>query len=324
MTAEARPTAVAGSFYPAGADALAATVDEMLDAARSAFPAPAGLDPLGVAGILVPHAGLVYSGTVAAAAWGAALTSGGRSEAPPRAATSGGAAAPAAASETTPAIVEPPTTIVLLGTNHGAAWLAAVGAWDRGPWRTPLGDVPVDGALTDAVLGLGAPFGADARCHLGEHSLEVQLPFVRRLAPEARIVALSVGTGTGSRAIEAGERLGRHLAARRTAGERIVLAISSDMAHYPAAATCERVTETLLPSIVGLAPEALATAEIAVARRESGVSCGMCGIAPAVLGLATLRAMGAAPGVPLAAATSADAGGDPRRTVGYLAVAFTA
>jgi AmmeMemoRadiSam system protein B len=50
----------------------------------------------------------------------------------------------------------------------------------------------------------------------------------------------------------------------------------------------------------------------------------MCGIAPAVLGLAALRAMGAAPGVPLAAATSADAGGDPRRTVGYLAVAFPA
>jgi AmmeMemoRadiSam system protein B len=48
----------------------------------------------------------------------------------------------------------------------------------------------------------------------------------------------------------------------------------------------------------------------------------MCGIAPTVLGLAALRVMGAAPGVPMAAATSADAGGDPRRTVGYLSVAF--
>ena len=50
----------------------------------------------------------------------------------------------------------------------------------------------------------------------------------------------------------------------------------------------------------------------------------MCGIEPAVLGLAALRAMGAGPGTALAAATSADAGGDPGRTVGYLAVAFPA
>jgi AmmeMemoRadiSam system protein B len=96
------------------------------------------------------------------------------------------------------------------------------------------------------------------------------------------------------------------------------------MAHYPGAAVCERVTATLLPSIVRLAPEELARAEAEATAREPGVSCGMCGIAPAVLGLAALRAMGAAPGVPLAAATSADAGGDPRRTVGYLAVGFEA
>ncbi len=213
-------------------------------------------------------------------------------------------------------------TIVLLGTNHGAAWLTGVGAWDRGPWRTPLGDVAVDHELTDAVIALGEPFLADARCHLGEHSLEVQLPFVARLAPGARIVALSVGTGTGRRCVEAGERLGRLLAERRAAGEEVLLAISTDMAHYPAAVVAERVTAALLPDILRLAPEALAEAEADLVRREPGVSCGMCGIEPAVLGLAALRAMGVRPGVALAAATSADAGGDPRRTVGYLAVAF--
>jgi hypothetical protein len=318
--------AVAGSFYPAGSGELATTVDKLFGAARSAFPTPPGLAPAAVAGVLVPHAGLIYSGVVAAAAWHALL-----SPALPPAGSSAPAEPPPTPAEPPPtpfeppaAPAEPPPTIVLLGTNHGAGWLDGVGAWDRGPWRTPLGDVPIDHALTEALLGLGEPFGVDARCHLGEHSLEVQLPFVRRLAPEARIVALSVGTGTGPRAIEAGDRLGRLLAARRSAGERILLAISSDMAHYPAAAICDRVTATLLPSIVGLAPESLATAEAGVARREPGVSCGMCGIAPAVLGLAALRAMGAATGVPLAAATSADAGGDPRRTVGYLAVAFPA
>jgi AmmeMemoRadiSam system protein B len=318
MNAAARPMAVAGSFYPAGAGQLAATVDELVGAARVAFPPPAGLDPPGLAGVLVPHAGLVYSGVVAAAAWTALLPASG-----PSGVTSASSPSVPASSRGVPAVSEPPTTIVLLGTNHGAGWLDGVGAWNGGPWRTPLGEVEIDRELTEAVVALGAPFAADARCHEGEHSLEVQLPFTRRLAPGARIVALSVGAGTGARAIEAGERLGGLLAARRTAGQDLVVAISSDMAHYPAAGVAERVTATLLPAIVSLDGAGLARAEAAT-RREPGVSCGMCGIEPTVLGLAALRAMGAAPGVPLAAATSADAGGDPRRTVGYLAIGFTA
>jgi AmmeMemoRadiSam system protein B len=299
-SSEPRPPAVAGLFYPGQAGALRAMVDELAARAPLAFPAPADLDPGRLVGVLLPHAGLAYSGLVAAAAWQLLAWRGDGSRA---------GAGP---------------TIVLLGTNHGAAWLGGVGAWDRGPWRTPLGEVAIDRDLTEAIVALGPPFEPDAACHLGEHSLEVQLPFVRGLAPEARIVALSVGTGTGARAIEAGQRLGRLLAVRRTAGQEVVVAISSDMAHYPTAAVAERVTAALLPSIVGLDSAGLATAEAGVARREPGVSCGMCGIAPTVLGLAALRVMGAAPGVPLAAATSADAGGDPRRTVGYLAVGFEA
>jgi AmmeMemoRadiSam system protein B len=69
----------------------------------------------------------------------------------------------------------------------------------------------------------------------------------------------------------------------------------------------------------------LARAEEAVGRGAGAgaeMACGMCGIEPAVLGLSALRAMGATSGIALASATSADAGADPRRAVGYLAVAF--
>ena len=291
-----RPPAVAGLFYPADAGSLRALVDELVAGAASAFPPPARPDPAHVVGILVPHAGLVYSGLVAAAAWRLSADADG----------------------------DLPSTIVLLGTNHGAPWLDGIGAWDRGPWSTPLGEVAVDRALLEAILALGPPFQPDAACHLGEHSLEVQLPFVTRLAPGSRIVALSVGAGTGGRAITAGERLGRLLGERRAAGDRILLAISTDMAHYPAASVAEAVTEALRPSIVGLDAAALAVAEAELVRRRPGVSCGMCGIEPAVLGLAALQAMGVRRGTVLASATSADAGGDPRRTVGYLAVAFEA
>ena len=315
-----RPPAVAGSFYPANADELGALVDELLAESIRRHPTPASLEPGPVAGVLVPHAGLVYSGIVAAAGWRALLPAAGAP--PPAAALPSAVVVPSA--EPSPASSEPWPVIVLLGTNHGAAWLDGVGAWDGGPWRTPLGEVAPDRQLARTIVDLGPPFAADTRCHLGEHSLEVQLPFVARLAPGARIVALSIGTGTGRRGVEAGARLGAMLGARRAAGERILLAISTDMAHYPAAGVAERVTAVLLPHILGLDPESLADAEATLTRAEPRVSCGMCGIAPAVLGLAALRAMGARPGIALAAATSADAGGDPRRTVGYLSVAFGA
>lgn len=301
-----RPPAVAGLFYDDDPGRLVRFVDQLLGDAAAAFPAPAAVGGTALAGILVPHAGLVYSGLVAAAAWRLLSDAAG-----------GGGAEAAGARAAAP-------TVVLLGTNHGAGWLTGVGSWDGGPWRTPLGDVEVDDELVGAVLGLGVPYEADRECHLGEHSLEVQLPFLQRVAPDARIVPLSVGTGTDARAIEAGERLGTLLAHRRAAGARVVLAISTDMAHYPRAEVAERVTAALLPRIVSLDPAGLAAGEARVRRSEPRTTCGMCGIEPAVLGLAALHAMGSGDGVPLAAATSADAGGDPGRTVGYLSAAYPA
>ena len=216
-----------------------------------------------------------------------------------------------------------PLVVVLLGTNHRAGWLDGVGAWDTGAWPVPSGEVEVDSALAAEVVALGFPFEVDRAAHRGEHSLEVQLPLLMAVAPGARIVPLAVSAGTDRRAIEAGEHLGRLLAVHRSAGDRVVLAISSDMAHYPPAGACARATEALLPAIVGLDPVALAAIEgemrLAGIR---GLACGMCGIEPAVLGLAALRAMGAVSGTVLAASTSADAGGPSDRTVGYLAARF--
>jgi len=282
--AAVRPAAVAGTFYPADPVRLAKMAAALL-AGASAAAAP------GVPrGILVPHAGLAYSGLVAAAGW---------------------------------RLVPDGSTVVVLGTNHTAAWLHGVGAWEEGRWLTPLGEVAVDADLAADILALGLPFAPDRAAHREEHSIEVQLPLLRTAAPAARIVPLAVGSGTGTGAVAAGERLGMLLAHRRAAGASIVLAISTDMAHYPPADACARVTQALLPAIVGLLPEELALVEAAVGRGiGAGMACGMCGIEPAVLGLAALRAMGATPGVALASATSADAGADPRRTVGYLTVAF--
>jgi AmmeMemoRadiSam system protein B len=217
----------------------------------------------------------------------------------------------------------PPLSVVLLGTNHAAAWLDGVGAWPSGGWRTPLGGARVDDALAASIIALGPPFMVDINAHDREHSIEVQLPLLQAVRPDARIVPLAVSFGIGPRAVDAGRRLGELIAARVTAGDRIVLAISTDMAHYPAAAACEQVTEALLPAILAVDAPSLADAEAAVRLSGTrGLACGMCGIEPAVLGLAAIAAMGALRSTCLATSTSADAGGPTDRTVGYLAVRF--
>ncbi len=291
-----RLPAVAGAFYPAEPLRLAALVETLRAEADRRLE---GADPVEgpILGLLVPHAGLVYSGLVAAAAWG-------RHPAPPP--------------------DGPSPTVVILGTNHGAPWLDGVAVWETGAWRTPLGDVEVDTELAGDIVDLGPPFAVDRAAHRGEHSIEVQLPFLQAGQPPPRIVPLSVAAGVGARAISAGGRLGSLLARRRAAGRQVVLAISSDMAHYPPILDCERATDALLPPILHLDPVGLAVAERAVVDAGTpGLVCGLCGIQPAVLGLAALRAFGAIRGSRLAAATSGDAGGSTQRTVGYLAAAFT-
>jgi hypothetical protein len=305
--APVRHPAVAGTFYPADAGELGALVDGQLGAARPPDEALAAAIA-GLAGILVPHAGLVYSGRVAAVAWQLLASI------PP---------GPEPTAEGNGAGLWGSTTIVMLGTNHGAGWLDGVGTWDAGAWRTPLGDVEVDEDLAAAIVALGSPFLVDRDAHRSEHSLEVQLPFLSRALPGARIVPLAIGTGTGQSAHRAGNRLGSLLAERRRRGAQITLAISTDMAHYPPAAVGTWVTRELAPLILALEPTRLARREAEIALSGlTGLACGMCGIEPTVVGLAALRAMGVRRGIGLAAATSADAGGSSGRTVGYLAAGF--
>ena len=155
-----------------------------------------------------------------------------------------------------------------------------------------------------------------------EHSLEVQLPLLLRACPGARIVPLAVSPRLRDHA-DAGARLGRLLAELRSAGDRILLVASSDMAHYPPARVCEEVDDRLLVPLLELDGDALDELEAAILRAGMpGLVCGLCGIDPVRFTLAAVAEMGATHGILLGKATSADAGGDPRRTVGYAAAAF--
>ena len=141
-----RTPAVAGTFYPARPGELERMVDDLL--AGAAIPASAPPP----AALVVPHAGYVYSGPVAATAY--ARLSG---------------------------IVGSISRVVASGPVHyvpvrGAAVPAA------GAWATPLGEVPIDDALRERAVAKGAQ--VDDRPHAPEHSLEVQLPFLQRVLGE--------------------------------------------------------------------------------------------------------------------------------------------
>ena len=289
MSGRPREPAVAGTFYPADPNRLGPLVDALLTGA-TAVPRPDGLAGSPVLGLLAPHAGLAFSGAVAASSWRLA----GEIE---------------------------PTTIVLAGTDH-QAWASGVGVWTGGPWKTPLGEVQIDLALARRIAALGPAFETDDSAHEAEHSLEVQLPLLNRACPRARIVPLAVSPRLRNHA-DAGARLGSLLADLRASGERILLVASSDMAHYPPANVCEAVDRQLLEPLLRLDGDSLLALETEILGANlPGLVCGLCGIDPVRFSLAALTAMGSTRGLLLAAATSADAGGDRRRTVGYAAAAF--
>ncbi|HEX9044280.1 MAG TPA: AmmeMemoRadiSam system protein B [Candidatus Limnocylindrales bacterium] len=290
-----REPAVAGSFYPADPARLARDVGRLLDRAAETTD-PTAAEGGGLLGLLVPHAGLAYSGAVAAIGWSRLATSVAR---------------------------DGDVTILLAGTNHLHPFVG-VAVWSGGPWRTPLGDVSVDAPWSDALLELGDPFGSLDRAHGREHSIEVQLPLVARALPEARFVPFLVSLGDLDGCIEAGRRLGRLVVRRRAELGPVAIVASSDLAHYPPDDVARRVDATMLEPIASLDPGGLAARELEIRGAGlPGLACGLCGIEPTLLAVSALAELGATRGLVLAHATSADVPeGDADRVVGYAAVVF--
>ena len=182
----------AGMFYPASANQCQAQAQALLEGVALPGDILANLR-----GGLLPHAGWVYSGALAAMTV-RALT-----------APLGGQ----------------PGTVVIFGADHtGQAQLGEV--WDAGAWETPLGDVEIDEALAGALLGGCDLLRSNPQAHLGEHSIEVQLPLLRLASPALRIIPIAVPPG--EIAVEIGRAVGATLAGLPSAR---VLG-SSDLTHH--------------------------------------------------------------------------------------------
>lgn len=209
-----RRSAIAGSWYPGRPDVLAAEVEEHLAAAGP--PTPAGA----LRALVCPHAGLRYSGPVAAFAY-AHLR--GREE----------------------------LTVVIVGPSHRLAF-EGVAVFTRGAFETPLGRALVDSDLADALVAVRPEVRADPRPHEREHSLEMQLPFLQHLVPRLRIVPALMGTQ--SRA-EVEALVGALTAA--LPGRDAVLIASSDLSHYLARPEAAAKDARVVGDVEDFAPERL-------------------------------------------------------------------
>jgi len=271
MQAIRRPF-VAGHWYPASASALAADVDGHL--ARASRHLPGRLVALAV-----PHAGLMYSGPVAAHAYGLLRD-------------------------------RPIDVAVLVGPSHHTGF-AGVALYPSGGFETPFGVVPIDADCASAVQA-AAPHlvRPDTAPHAREHSLEMQLPFLQRVAPHASIVPLMMGQQTADTARELG-----HALVRALEGRRALLVASTDLSHYHDARTAARLDALVIDCVSRFDPDAL--------QHLLDVRPGhACGGGPTVAVMRAAKLAGADAAVVLKYADSGDVSGDKSSVVGYLAAAF--
>jgi AmmeMemoRadiSam system protein B len=275
-----REPAVAGRFYPKDARTLQETVRSLIASARGG-PRPARPNVARVA----PHAGYVFSGAVAAAAYALLEGSG----------------------VTRVVIVAPSHRIPLRGSS----------VYDRGAYRTPLGLVPVDEDLAGRLLARGrGEVVVEPALHRSEHSLEVQLPFLQEVLGEFRLTPVIMGLQSEPHVGRLADAIAGAIA-ELPPGERVLLVASTDLSHYHDDGTARRLDGVVLEDVARFDAAAL------LEHLESG-ACEACGGGPLVATLRAARALGGASAVNVAYATSGDVNGDRSEVVGYLAAAVSA
>ena len=275
---DVRPAAVAGTWYPGSSGALRREVDAYLSAVRHV---PAGR----IDAIIAPHAGLMFSGPVGAYAYTAAAQAG------------------------------PFDAAVLVGPSHFVAF-DGVALYPSGAFDTPLGPAPIDAALGAEILDASPIVHPLPSAHRREHSLEMQLPFFRRLFPSTPIVPLLMGYQTR----ETIDALGSALAAI-SGGRRLLLVASTDLSHYFDAATASTLDARVGECVDRFDPERLQQLCEQYPEGERGRFVA-CGAGPAIAVMRAARGRGARRGRVLKYAHSGEITGDNSGVVGYLAAIF--
>ena len=213
MSPPSRPPAVAGQFYEGDSARLARQVESCFTDERGPreLPVRQRRAERRLRAIVVPHAGLVYSGPIAAHAYAEVARD------------------------------RPPESVLVLGVDHHG--LGAPAALSDRDWQTPLGPVAVDHDLVRALTR--GPVEVDEAAHRDEHSIEVQLPFLDYVLPRPRFVALMVRFGPYD-FLEEVARVVRGAVAKRD----VLLVASTDFSHYVTVEESRRLDHLAIDQIL--------------------------------------------------------------------------
>lgn len=275
-----RRPAVAGQFYAGSLTELTAQIEECFRGplGPGKLPVCDRHGPRRILGLICPHAGYVFSGPTAAHAY-LALANDGCSE-----------------------------VCVIIGPNHGRGGFSSA-VQTEGVWQTPLGQVPIAEEVGAAIAARLPHFDTDPRAMIGEHSLEVQLPFLQYVYEEALAF---VPVMMAAQDLPAARAVGRAVAAALEGRDAVIIA-STDMTHYQSPAIARQQDALLIRHIEALDPEGL------IAERDAR-RISMCGAGPVAAMLLAAQALGATHVESLAYSTSGDVIPSDQ-VVGYYAAA---
>lgn len=253
MPDSVRQPAVAGQFYRASREALLRELEQAYTDARGpgALPIVNPDGPRRLLGLVSPHAGYMFSGAIAAYGFSALAADG------------------------------IPDTFVLIGPNHRwGRWQPAIQT--SGSWLTPLGEAPIDEPLAEALAAALPEFSTNASLFEGEHSLEVQLPFLQHLYGEDfRFVPIMMLQQDQAEAAAIAAALEQVLTGRNG-----VILASTDMTHQEPRAIASAQDKLLIERILALDPDGLLL-------EQSKRDITMCGYGPTAAMLMATKALGA-------------------------------
>ena len=201
-----RNPVVSGKFYPESPSKLKKMIWGMVDETIAKEE---------VIGLVSPHAGYVYSGSVAGA---------------------------------TIAKVKPKVTFIILGPNHTGRG-KPFSIMTEGIWQTPLGEVAIDSRLAKQILDASAYLEEDYGAHEYEHSIEVQLPLLQYFKKDFKLVPIVLAHATGGIYKEIGSAIAK--AIKDSSSEAIIIA-SSDMTHYESHESAQKKDKSAIAAILAL------------------------------------------------------------------------
>jgi len=272
----------ADKFYSADPKTLTNVVKTFLDDAK-----PQMVDS--ITSIIVPHAGYIYSGQIAADAFNQVKNN-------------------------------QYDVIAVIGTNHTTAGFTGVSIYPNGAFASPIGNVKVDNQIANSLLDEDNDFNSNLTVHAKEHSIEVQIPFIKYLFPDVKIVPAIIGEPD----IELCTKFGKALA-KVLKNKNALIVASSDLSHYPNIDDAIKTDNKTLQTIVGLnISEIHSELQKQINRNNSNLVTCACGEAPILATIAAAKELGANNGSIISYTNSGyNPIGGTDRVVGYGAVVIS-